>query len=113
MDAMADDDVMTDRGFVRLYSLIPRLMFRLFPTSSIKRMYDKAMKEAVVDYGDLMGGVAVDFDDIARATVRIETEVVRRKLDRKPLNPHNPVPPVYATEVWARHLHRQQPQPHF
>ena len=96
------------RADVRMYSFIPAWMLRFFPTGLVRRMYDKAMIEAVENYEcyeqDIMGGLPLDFSSIAFSTVRIETEVARRRLERKPLNPHSGKQCVYATDVWADYM---------
>jgi hypothetical protein len=100
------EEAIEDREIVRLYSAIPRCILRFCPTTLIKRMYDKVMEQAVVDYGTpVLAGIPIDFNDIAAATVRVEAEIARRGLDRKPLNPDEERSPVYATDVWSDYLH--------
>jgi hypothetical protein len=97
---MSIDDSIRSRGDVRTYTLIPRLLFRLIPGFMLKRMYAKAMIEAIGEYNSPGMGPSLDFNDIAVATVAIEKEIARRGLPRKPLNPSDE-PKVYATDVWA------------
>ncbi len=86
-----------ERGDVRCYTLIPSFVFKLLSDQKLKGMYDKAMNQARGDYSDPMV-VAIDFDDIARATVMLEKEMVRRGFEKKPLSQSKPE--VYASDVW-------------
>lgn len=98
------DKFFEDRADIRGYSFLPSFTLRFFPTGVLERMYNKTIEQAVDGYEiSIMGGEHEDFDTIASVTIKIEKEMLRRRLDRKPLNPHEGGPKVYATEVWANY----------
>lgn len=98
------DFALENRADVRSYTVIPQFFLRFLPRGMLERMYAKAMKEAVCEYETpAMSGISLDFRLIAIATVGVEKEIVRRGLERKPLNPHEEdSPKVYATDIWSR-----------
>ena len=91
-------------GYTNRYTLIPNFLWKIMPESILKKMYSKVMERAVVEYGTplMMCGEALDSKEAMHNTVLVEKEIIRRKLEKKPLNPDSPEgPKVYATEVWA------------
>ena len=93
------------RGIVRVYSILGKSIYRLIPNKILIDMYNQALDQAIGEYETpALAGISLDFNDIAKATVKIEAEMASRGFAVKRINPNERGPAIYASDVWAEYL---------